>query len=377
MVVESIGIPLCYYLNPDFYDLRINRTKMFYGDYLSSYVFLSSIAIIVLLLSLLFFAHDNKERIDTETEQENASATQNEKNYYYIIGLILLIMYAIFTFYGAVTGKLALFDYSLYKTSGSRLGNYLERGYWFATIFVCGAGSKRQILKALPFFAVSSIILVLAGNRNDVYYPFLIGLGMYYMRFKSIPYLFWSILFILVFFASPLIILYRNQQDITLDMFSPISLLGESFFELGGQLTAVSHMFTWLESGSGFAYGMTYLLGIAGSLIYPLHLPILEVITNSEYWIGSKITAIGFAMFAELYYNFGFVGMILSYVAIGYIISDQNYSKSNLDKMILKSYICLWILFLIRNSFAFSFVYFMMFLSLYFFEKLLRMIYNK
>ena len=79
MVVESIGILISFILTPEYATRRLNRTKMFYGDYLSRYVLLSSLAVLILLLSLLLFSKSVRNNNVSYDDAED----KEEKNYYY------------------------------------------------------------------------------------------------------------------------------------------------------------------------------------------------------------------------------------------------------------------------------------------------------
>ena len=368
LFVTGFGIPIAYLFAPEYTDMRLNRSKMFYGVYLDKYVLISVVALSSILLAVLMFSQTKRG-----CEVFLDDSFNEGKNYYYEIGLFLLIAFAIYCVYGVLSRKIVLFNYSEYKSASNRLLGYLERGYWFGTIFVCAAGTKKQIGYAVPWFLLGSIILLLAGNRNDLYFPLLIGMGLYVMRFARLPKILIIGVSSLVLLSSPILIFLRNNGEVSMSELSVFNLLGETFSELGGQLCASSHMFRWLEQGDHYGMGICYVMGIIGSIFYPLHIGVETAISNAGYWIENRTVAIGFSMVAEVFYNFGIFGLGIVFFLIGlYLVRRERKVISDIDELVRTGFLYFWLLYLVRNYFGFSFTYAVMFYVVYFAEKFVR-----
>ena len=347
LFVTGFGVPIAYLFAPEYTGMRLNRSKMFYGIYLDKYILISTVALSSILLAVLLFS-------------------QTKRGCEVFLGV-----------YGVLTRKIVLFSYSEYKAASNRLLGYLERGYWFGTIFACAAGTKKQIGYAIPWFLLGSIILLLAGNRNDIYFPMLIGMGLYVMRFAKLPRFLVIGVSSLILLSSPILILLRNNGEVTMSELSVFNLLGETFSELGGQVCASSHMFRWLEQGDHYGMGICYVMGVIGSIFYPFHIGVETAISNAGYWIENRTVAIGFSMVAEVFYNFGIFGLGIVFFLIGlYLVIRERKVISDTDELVRTGFLYFWLLYLVRNYFGFSFTYAIMFYAVYFLEKVVRSLFE-
>lgn len=372
LFVTGFGVPIAYLFAPEYTGMRLNRSKMFYGIYLDKYILISTVALSSILLAVLLFSQTKRG-----CEVFLGDSFREGKNYYYEIGLFLLISFAVYCVYGVLTRKIVLFSYSEYKAASNRLLGYLERGYWFGTIFACAAGTKKQIGYAIPWFLLGSIILLLAGNRNDIYFPMLIGMGLYVMRFAKLPRFLVIGVSSLILLSSPILILLRNNGEVTMSELSVFNLLGETFSELGGQVCASSHMFRWLEQGDHYGMGICYVMGVIGSIFYPFHIGVETAISNAGYWIENRTVAIGFSMVAEVFYNFGIFGLGIVFFFIGlYLVIRERKVISDTDELVRTGFLYFWLLYLVRNYFGFSFTYVIMFYAVYFLEKVVRSLFE-
>lgn len=363
--IQATGIPIAYLFAPEYTTEQLSRSKYFNGTCMDKYAALSLLAVSVSLIAVII--RSRKKPKETQQREENTEVCKQsfEQRVFFYIGFALLSFFALFMIMSMLTGNIVFGDYGVYKswanTSGVR--NYSQIGYWLASVFICVGGTKKQIRLSSVIFLMPSTILVLSGNRNDILFPLLIGIGIYYMRYKKLPISVLIASAVFVLYISPLIIqLRRGLETISTGVFESI---GESCYELGGQLHAVSQMFSWLENGEEYAYGLTYLYGFLGSLFGNLIPEIRAYFSSSRYFIGARVPNLGFAMTAEVYFNFGVIGLLILYFLLGSYIARRENRNRNTVQFIVYGFTMLWLIILVRNAFAYSFVYAKVFIVLF------------
>ena len=366
MFFQAAGLPLAYVVNPEYTLLRLNRSKMFYGLYIDRYIALSLLALTCIILVFIF--SKNSKKYSYEIDFNNI---EKRTNVYYEIGMTLLLLFTIYMSFNYIVGNIPIGNYESYKNwaNSSRIRNYLQIGYWISSILICSTTTKKKIGIATIIFLIPSTILFLAGNRNDVLFPLLIGFGIYVYRFRKVPKFVLIIIIITLLVISPMIVSLRNGAITFQSVSDNIAI---SLAELGSQLTAVSHMFTWLDAGEDYAWGLTYLYGAIGALFGPIFSELRPLIEDSRYWISGRVSTLGFAMSAEVYFNFGLIGLLLTYCLVGYYFVKNENKKRNVDELIIYGAIIFYLLFLVRNSFGYSIAYAVIFVVVYLFEKIIR-----
>jgi oligosaccharide repeat unit polymerase len=370
MLIQTVGIPFAYLFDIDIADKFLMRDKLLYGKYLDKYVAISIISITSIFVGISFA---NSKTIKMNTE--NKKKIEEEKNYYYIIGSILISLFSIFMLYNLVAGNISLSNHDSYTkwALGSRGRNYLQFGYWFGSIFVIASCKKKQLIIPLLIFSLPSIILIITGNRNDVLFPLIIGLGIYIYRFKSVPKLLILLLLFFILFISPIIAATRATGiDISSNNSSFLELAASSFSELGSQLTPVSYMFTWLSMGESYAFGGTYFFGSLAELFGVINPVFREDYSNSRFDLTTRLPDLGFSMSGEVFYNFGTIGLIFIYLLIGIYIAKKESNLMDTDRLVRYSFTCFTLLFLVRNAFSSYISIIVIFYLLYFLEKLIR-----
>ncbi len=365
MSVLSFGFPLAFIFDYDLAFQRLMREKFFYGVYFDKYIALS-------VLALNSFIIGNVVRIDSLAFQGNIIKHKEKKDFYYPLGLTFISLYAFYLFINWVAGNIPTAYLEFKEWSSTQLHNYLKMLFWFGSIFVMASSTKKQIGVAIIVFIVPATILAITGNRNDLLYPLLIGIGMYVYRFKKIPKTPIIIAGLFIFIISPIIATTRStgvNLDSTLEI---ANLIAMSLMELGGQIASVSSMFYWLENGENFALGGTYLFATIALLFGFINPNIRDLYFLSRFSIETRLPTLAFTMSAEVYYNFSFIGVIVIYILVGYFLRKYDKAYITSDKLVVFAFFALILLHLVRNQFYFSAVYFIVFLLIYIFEKLIR-----
>lgn len=363
-LVQAVGIPIAYILNPEYADFRMMRENYFYGNYADKYISLSLLSLSLIIFMMLRKNNTNYEYADEQILPPN--------KVFYRIGLTLLLAFSVYISFKAIVGAIPFGNYELYKEMASydSIQNYLQKGYFMCSVFICSAGSKKQILISLLIFLIPSGILLAAGNRNDILFPFLIGIGLYSVRFRRTPKMLLLALALFIFVISPFIVSYRTGNSVQGESIQDnmTEKVGESLFELGGQMAPVASTFNWLEKGEEYALGKTYLYSVYALFGGFLSSDIRHQYENSPYCIGARLPGFGYAMSAEVYYNWGILGIFIAYLLLGSFISNYEINRQRLvrtEDYLKYGFFMLWILILVRNAFAYSFIDAIIFYILY------------
>lgn len=369
-LIEGIGIPLAFIFSRAYALEQINRSLYFYGHYLDRYVALTLLSVSVMLIGIMIFG---RRDIDSYVEMKTDAFEVLHKKIFFVIGFVALCFFAMFMFLNLLTGNIIFGDYGAYKEwSGTRIRNYSQICFWISSVLICACGSKKQIGMSLVIFFIPAVILFLSGNRNDVFFPLLIGIGLYSLRYKKVPTTILVASIITVFIFGPLVVQLRNGGAVSIDsVFQNISEgVAESFYELGGELHAVSNMFTWLEGGESYALGATVVIGLGASLFGKIFPSIVAYFEASRFYIPERVPSLGFTISAEVFYNFSIIGVIIIFFIIGSFIGKSESKVHNLNGVIWYGFFMLWMLILTRNSFGYSVVYLKVFIVLFILERI-------
>lgn len=365
--IQAAGIPFANLFIPEYVSEQLNRSLYFEGRYLNMYISLILLSVSCVLIGLILFG--TKSEIADFEEKKGDSY---HKKIFFYLGFVCLCFFAFYMIFSFITGQIIIGNYSAYKEwSGTSLRNYSQICFWISSVFICACGSQKQIFFSFLVYCFPALIMLLSGNRNDVFFPLLIGLGIYYLRYKKIPKILLLFIFVIIFLAGPIIIQLRNGGNVHFsDLFMNIrNSIGEALFELGGQLHAVSNMFFWLESGEGYTFGITFFLGLFASMFRRIFPSIVTYYENSRYYILGRLPGLGFSFSAEVFFNFSVVGILIIFIFLGRIMGKSENKINNLNKLIWYGFFMLWLLILVRNSFGYSLVYLKVFIALFLFER--------
>jgi oligosaccharide repeat unit polymerase len=345
----AAGMPLGYLFNPRTIIVQISRSKFFSGIYFDKYISVILVASICMIIGVVI-SKPNEKQINFKVVNSNKDFIRRS---YYYTGILFLLFFAAYMGINFYLGNIPIGAYGQYKVwAGNGVRNYSQIAFWIASVFICGYGTKKQIKTSLLIFIIPSLILLLAGNRNDILYPFLIGFSLYVLRFKKIPKLVFVLFVFLILVVSPLIIQLRNGFGFSFYGTTVTTNIAQSLFEIGGQLPPVSNMFSWMENGEGYAHGMSIILGLVGSLFNDFIPSLATYIENSPYWLQTRLATMGFSMAAEIYYNFSILGEIVFFIFIGYKVNGYK-----INSIVWNGFLALVLLIWTRNSFAYSLVY--------------------
>lgn len=371
MVIQAFGIPLAMLIDEKTATEYLFREKLFYGNFLGEYISLSIAAISSILLSLLLFKK-NKNIANNEFENNGSLNEVGNKNFYYVIGVTLIVVFGLYMSFNFLTGAMPI-SYSEYKLwQENRTQNYLQFGFWFGCLFAISSCRKKQVPFLLLIFIIPSVILIMTGNRNDVLYPLIISLGVYIYRFRRIPVIPLLLVTIFITVISPVISSTRTQ-GVELSVNESLKeLIASSLNEFGSQLTPISHVFQWIDNGENYAYGSTYIYGSLVGIFSPFFSSLSLWFSSSRFNISERLPALGFSMSGEILFNFSIWGVVIIYLILGVYWIKKESQNLDTDQLVRYSFVCFSLLVLVRNSFSTYITVIIMFLILYFLEKLAR-----
>ncbi len=376
MAIQAFGLPLAMLIDEDTARSYLWREKLFYGNYLGKYISISIIAISSLFMSFIIFKRSTNRsftKLDINIKStSNFNLKDRQENFYFLIGTVLIMLFGLYMSYSYFNGSIPL-KYSEYVDwKNNRVLNYLQFGFWFGSIFAIATSKKKNIIFLLIIFSIPSIILIMSGNRNDVLYPLIIGLGVYIYRFGKIPVVLLSVLSFFVIIISPIISSTRTS-GVDLNTESNFKeLIASSLNEFGSQLTPISHMIEWIKYGEEYAYGLTYFFGSIVGTFGIIFSDLNDWFATTRYDISERLPALGFSMSGEVYYNFSIIGVLFIYSIMGFYMLRKESKNLNADQLVKYSFVCFSLLFLVRNTFSTYITVVILFYLLYFVEKIIR-----
>lgn len=373
-VIQGIGIPLAHLLDSEYVYIYLNRAKVFYGNYMDKYVALTVLAVSVVIFSIaISYNKRQKNGLYHVQEQMFGESIKAIDNCYYEVGAFFVTAFALYMVINLIMGNIPLHNYLDYKLwSDNQMRNYLQILYWIGIVLICSAGSKKNIIRASIIAIIPAFILIITGNRNDVIIPLTIGVGLYVYRFLKLPKLLISAIIVFILIISPTIASSRGNGVTFKIEDSILTTMAGSLCELGGQLTPISNMFSWLEQGESYAYGMTFVYSSA-AYIFGMVLPeFRQAYYASQYALSARLPTLAFTMSGELYFNFGIIGVIIAYFFLGKSMIRVESYRGDVDYLVKHGFFMFLMMFLVRNQVEFSLVYVIIFYIIYFTEKLLR-----
>jgi len=270
------------------------------------------------------------------------------------IGVLLLIFSTIYLIGAFLTNSLPLFDtYSNYVTKLSELPSYPLFLVMISTglTFMVATGSAKQIWKWIIFFIIPASLLLITGNRGEIFYALASSVAIVAIRGFRMNYRVVSIIAIAFFIVIPLV---RDIRQTALNQLnsSEISInLTDPFVEMGYQLRPLMETIGWITEGEPFANGGTYLLPI--QRLIGLAVPFIErPPIEGHFDIKGRLPAQGYTVVAEAYFNFGIAGVVIVLGSIGLFFAFSNKPETS-EKLALSGAIAAILINNLRNDFLF------------------------
>ena len=291
----------------------------------------------------------------------NVIGSQNDECYFhnnnafYFAGIIMLLITLVFFVVCLATGVFSLNssyqDYRAALTDSNQLYNYVLILYATGLTYIVAASDGTKLKVGIIIFSMSAIILLLTGNKGEVFYAVLAALGiMGYKKYKMSPKMV-ALIVLIVFFVIPIVTATRsagvlnNLQEIKGDLYGPI-------MEMGMQIRCVVYSLDKVADGTyNYMYGYSYIrpvLRLIGFLIIPLrNIKDIPIDFNVDF------SGMGFTQVAESYLNFGILGSLVIFGALGLIFGRKEGKVLTNSKLCLYGSILVILINMSRNTFIF------------------------
>lgn len=350
LVLTHLGLPLSDLLGADL--LRNYRPHQLEWYYSSS----STPSTILSALSIASFAVGASISAFSRRAPRVAILERKGDQGVYLVGMVLLLAAAAYLLGALLLGPLSItMSYLEYRSAIAALPGY----EWFifalavGITFTLATGSPTQRTWALSVFVPIALVLLLTGNRGEVFYPALAAVGVMGTRGYRVDWRIIALGALSFFVVIPTIQHLRSvslsEASLSRVVFSPFDPLTE----MGFTLRTVVVTFDWIRNGEHYAYGQTYILPILrliGRLIPFYERP---EIVGTRFAVNDRTPRMGYSVVAESYFNFGWVGVIVVLGIIGFVLSWIGDRARTTRQLALSGAIAATLINNIRNSFIF------------------------
>ncbi|WP_414045612.1 O-antigen polysaccharide polymerase Wzy [Macrococcus equi] len=325
--IEYRGDLSWYYNN--FKLLHINTSLFILGYLLISYI-------------LVIIKKENKI---------NQSINEFGNKYFYYAGILLIVFFTILYLYYIFTGKLRIGNYLEYVDS---LGEAKLYPYGIAALsigiaFTFSNTNRKGIIKLILLLLVPLSLLLMTGNRGEVFYPLLASMAVLINRGIKIKKITASFLLFAFFILIPIIKFTRELEKVTI---SEININWySSLVEIGYTLRPMGYVVNWISNGERMSLGMSYIAPF--QRILSNFIPQMSEIDYHQvgYGFRYRLPGMGFSVIAESYYNLGYVGMLIACTIICLVCWKFNIVKTYKNLSIFTAIFSL-MLGNIRNAFS-------------------------
>ena len=363
-IVSNFGYDILVLLYPELFKTIISLRHA-YSDYFNLANALYYLGTMALVLGFERKKNGNNTK---QIKELYYSFDSTERIWYMRISIIFLYVYVGYLILQVITGKLPLTNYLEVKEYFSTRAElmYMLRMVWVVMptyIFF----AKNTVKDLLPFGAIVAImflILMFTGNRNEILYPLSMTLGVFvwkrfYLEEKSVPSYIILVSLVIVFVVNPMI--SNSRKEGFNSLFSGAFGLVEGLMEMGQQLNPFSIILYALDKDLySFQNGMTIIVPSVSILTLNIVFG-TKLYQNSQYnptYVLNQLGHFGrgFSYMAELYVNFGVIGMVLLFW--GYGTYARNCESGYVSKNVLLMYFQISTLFMLwtRNTLALNIV---------------------
>ena len=318
-------------------------------------------SIILAIIAMLFYTLGATQQSDNPVcITAMHSRTDTTPKIVYGIGIILLV-YSFLVMSGLfLTGTITFsMDYSEYRdvVFANSYYSYMIVLFSFGCCFAFAAVNEDKIIIPIILAGLTSVMLLLTGNRGEVFFPALAVFGILKIRKIRIPKLLIMIAILGVILLVPYITHTRHsggwwatELKYTKDFFSSVA---DTLTEMGIQIRLTTFILDDIQNGTRtLIYGYSYyefLLRWAGRF-FPIN--IIEYIPAS-YDFKNAYATMGFNQVAESYANFGIVGVAIFHYLLGLILGKKEHNISSVLDLAVLGACCSVFINMTRNKFSF------------------------
>ncbi|MCH1640117.1 O-antigen polysaccharide polymerase Wzy family protein [Paenibacillus timonensis] len=363
-IISCFGYDILVMLNPSEYE-TIASLRHSYMDYFN----LANAYYHIGVFSFVFGIMMSKRKANITPEKKTlrfSTFSPAERKLFMNLSLGIIYFYILWLVFEVVTGRLPLTNYievkDFFRQQSALM--YILRATWVAMPTYLFFAEKKDLPRFLIPVSVMFIILMFTGNRNEILYPLAIAIGVYVWRMKvfsgkGVPKSLIIGTLILVLVINPMV--SNTRKDGFETLLSGSFGLRDALLEMGQQLNPFSIILSAIDTGIySFQYGMTMI--VPSLSISTLNFIVESDLYKTTFYNPSNVLNYlghygrGFSYIAEIYINFGVLGIVIAFFLLGklssYIESVCSNSRRLLFFFQLGSLFMLWS----RNVLAFNFV---------------------
>lgn len=355
-ILTQFGLVVIYYIlggtylqNYTSYTLRFLESEQ-----LSEAILLGTLAIITYAIAAN--VELTQKRIAMPFSRNTVRNLSDNKGIVNIGYMFLIIVFLFYCFYLAIGAFTVGGSYSEFRDnviSTSNIYAYILMLYSMGIVFVIAAGDKKQIKIGIILYCLSAFILLMTGNKGEVFYSVLACIGVAkYRGFKvdkKIILLMCAIVFVIIPFVT------ANRETGISNSINNVSLnFTDAFTEMGMQIRVSVYVLDEMVRGTRkLMLGYSYYAPVINIISKIVPFIGLRLVTPSDYNFLTKYAGMGFSQVAEAYCNFGIVGIIIFFFVIGKMMAKKE--KSELNRYQLAFWGCITSILInaTRNRFAF------------------------
>ena len=368
-VASSLGYDiLVFFLGEEMYSqiASLRHSYMEYFNFANAVYYLGIVAMIYGMMTIKKTNDKNPEEL-----KEYLSVSDLKRDLYMKIAFATVSIYAVIIIFSVITGRLPLTNYGEVRDwfATQPLLSYLLRLTWvMIPTYFYFAEKKTEYIKFCIPVGFMFIILMITGNRNEILYPLAIAVGVFvWKRYhlegkKTLPKYVTIGSLLIVFVLNPLISSTRQSGLNVQTLLSGSFGFKDAFLELGQQLNPFSIILSAMDDGiTSFRYGMTYIVPSISLLSLNLVFGTSYYLTSMKYNPTVVLNSLGhygrgFSYIAELYMNFGTIGVLLCMFLLGrYMGKCENATFRN-NKLLFYFQIMPFFMIISRNICGFSIV---------------------
>lgn len=225
-----------------------------------------------------------------------------------ILGYIIVLSFTVVYLYWMLTGQINLsLSYNELHRSLGNIPHYGTAIFLFSVgiVFILSNANVNDMKKPLLFLVVPILLLLLLGNRGEVFYPLLAGVGVLIVRGYNIKARHFIIAGLIFFLVFPVIKQTRNIDELDIN---EIQIdYTSSILEVGYTARPLAYTILWDQIGEEKGYGISYFVATQRQLanVMPFEKISYE---GKPYNFRERIPNMGFSVVGEAYYNFSYLG---------------------------------------------------------------------
>ena len=301
-----------------------------------------------------------KTHVIRETSREiDINPSSSEKNVCYIFGIVMLgavlIYFINLMIQGQFTLDMTYTDYRENIMKDNNLYSWVLVFYPTGLLYVIASSKGKKCMYGIVLFAIVATLLLLTGNKGEVFYAVLASLGIIGYQRKKLNKKHILLLCAIMFIIIPIVTSTRSTTGVKNGFSLEFASLTEGFLEIGMQIRCLVYSLDGVSKGMyEFMQGYSYinpLCAVLSYVIFPLgYLPEIPIDLSSS---KSDFSGYGFTQVAEGYLNFGIMGAILIFAILGYFIGKLEFTKMRTTTLCFVGSVLTIFINMSRNTFVF------------------------